>query len=207
MSEKLNFNGRPKTVDANYTATSYDPKPVANSSFFTIQPDNREAHYRFNFGSTTFDKTLPINVPVPYPVFAQWNNNQVTVKNLSTPAEATIQVGYFGTPADVSSPSSGSAVIGQFESCNIATNTSNMTLSLTCRSTNSVMIAIIQGGQLPVFVALNTDNLPPIFDQVPNLVKVAGNNWSTNNNWFGATLSMVNVSLTDKSTDVEINLT
>ena len=201
------FNRPPIKVGPNGSVNSDDPVPVASTSIFTVQPTNIEANYQVQYGSTFFSKPIPSGTPIPYPISKEWNSNAVTIKNLSQKSEGEIVVGYFGMPEVVTDPVS-SAELGQYQLCSIKTKTSPMTLSLTNRTSNSLLVAVIQGGSQPNFIALNTpsDNLPPVYQSVPNFSNVDGNNWSITHNWYGATLTIINLCLTTVGdTMVEVN--
>lgn len=201
------FNKPPIEVGPNGSVSSEKPVPVASTSIFTVQPTNIAANYQVQYGSTFFSKPIPSGTPIPYPISKEWDNNAVTIKNLSQASEGNIFVGYFGMPEVVKDPVS-SAELGQYQLCSIKTKTSPMTLSLTNRTSNSLLVAVIQGGNQPNFIALNTpsDNLPPVYQDVPNFSNVSGNNWNITHNWYGATLTIINLCLTTVGdTMVEVN--
>ncbi|WP_035240586.1 hypothetical protein [Desulfobacter vibrioformis] len=191
------FNRPPIEVGPNGSVSSDNPVPVASTSIFTVQPTNIAANYQVQYGSTFFSKPIPSGTPIPYPISKKWDNNAVTIKNLSQASEGNIFVGYFGMPEVVTDPVS-SAKLGQYQLCSIKTKTSPMTLSLTNRTSNSLLVAVIQGGSQPNFIALNTpsDNLPPVYQDVPNFSNVSGNTWDVTYNWYGATLTIINLCLT-----------
>jgi len=201
------FNKPPIEVGPNGSVSSEKPVPVASTSIFTVQPTNIAANYQVQYGSTFFSKPIPSGTPIPYPISKEWDNNAVTIKNLSQASEGNIFVGYFGMPEVVKDPVS-SAELGQYQLCSIKTKTSPMTLSLTNRTSNSLLVAVIQGGNQPNFIALNTpsDNLPPVYQDVPNFSNVSGNNWNITHNWYGSTLTIINLCLTTVGdTMVEVN--
>lgn len=193
----LYFNRYPMNVGPNKSVTSTDPVPVASTSILTVQPTNIAAEYQVQYGSNFFSKSIPSGTPIPYPMSKEWNSNAVTIKNLSQKSEGEIFAGYYGMPEYVDRPVT-SANLDQYQLCSIKTTTAPMTLSLTNRTSNSVLVAVIQGGSQPNFIALNTpsDTLPPVYQDVPNFVSVPGNNWSVDHNWYGATLTVINLCLT-----------
>jgi len=84
------FNRPPIEVGPNGSVSSDNPVPVASTSIFTVQPTNIAANYQVQYGSTFFSKPIPSGTPIPYPISKEWDNNAVTIKNLSQASEGNI---------------------------------------------------------------------------------------------------------------------
>ncbi|OZG73963.1 hypothetical protein BTA51_09290 [Hahella sp. CCB-MM4] len=212
MTTPLSLNNRPVGLPATQSADTTNPTSTADSSFFVIQPTNLEATYRVQSGATTLPSSIappiPAGQPIPYPISTQWSNNRVTITNTSGDNSANFDVGYFGMPAVLPYCNGSSANIQQYGVVSFRTPAQTRTLQIKAR--DPALVAILQGANPPAFVALNIDK-GALSTPYKNLIDSnqlsaeSDNTYSVSANFFGATLTVVNVSI-GANTDVEVSL-
>ena len=98
--------------------------------------------------------------------------------------------------------SSSSKNVDQYKSIGGQSTSVIQTLTLTARSQSATLALVIVGANKPVPVFLNTKkgDLPPIWQTLDNAVFEAGNTYQESKNFFGQTIYIVNLSLTEDAT-------
>lgn len=165
----------------------------------TITPSgNFEAKYRVDYGGSNVGGTAPEGSPIPYPWCQKWANSSIKVNNLNTQEDQSFWAGLYGFNQNPTKPLE-NVDIGQYESAGKQTSSGNMTLTLTNRSANSVLLIYIVGSNAPQCIALNTDpdNLPPQYQNLGDFFKaVKENTFQVSKNWYGQYMYVINLSLT-----------
>lgn len=208
MTTPLQLNNAPQELRAGKTAASTNPEAVANSSFFIIQPTNLEVTYSVQSGSVNPQgPEIPAGQPIPYPVIAEWNNNQVSITNTSMANEAPFKIGYYGMPETLNVCNSGNTEINQYGSTSFETRADTQTLTL--KSTQPAMVGLLIGNDKPLFIALNVkgDVLKGPYAQLvanSQLVANPGNTYQLSNNFFAKTITLINVSTGNESVQVSL---
>ena len=201
-TQDMRLNVPPVKVAANESTVTNVPTEGYN--VISITPNgNYAAQAQLLYGGSSQIQHIPAGTPVIYPVIQSFGDNTVKVNNLNTQQGTTLLAGWYAlsTSPDeklVNRPTN----VNQYRSIGAQTSSGIQALTLEARSTQATLALLIVGGNKPVPVFLNTDknNLPPAWQNLDNAIFEIGNTYQVSKNFYGQTMYIVNVSLTDGAT-------
>jgi len=202
QTREMLMNTTPVVVEANdKTQTN---QATEGYNVFTIAPrGNFSVDALLTYGADSKVQQIPAGCPLPFPIIQQFNNSIVNISNRNTQENTALLSGWFALST---SPNfllqNNPTELKQYKSAGVQATSGIQTLTLTARSVSASLAIVIVGANKPVPVFLNTNkaDLPPAWQNLENAVFETGNTFQETKNFFGQTVYIVNVSLTEEAT-------
>ncbi len=201
MSLSIELNSMPIKVPNSGSVSTAQATEGYNVITIT-PPGNYSANSLIKYGGNSKTISVPPGSPVLYPLIQSFNNSMVEVQNNNTQEGQAIEAGWYSLSHSPTCPlSSSNTKVDQYVSIGGQSSSSIQTLTLTARTTSATLALLIVGGNkpVPVFLNINKQNLPPIWQTLDGAIYEDGNTYQVSKNFYGQYVYLVNLSLTNDS--------
>lgn len=199
---KLKLNKEPIEVKFGKTV----PTSVRTEGYnvITISPSNQySTSAQVAYGADTKPVNIPQGTKVLFPLIKDFENSLVEVTNQNDQDNTSLMAGWYGLSSapDVKISNKNKKVV-QYKSIGGQTSSGNQTLKITVTSTDATLALIIIGDNkpIPVFFNVKKTELPPQWEEIDNAVFPGSSTYSDSRKFFGQTIFIVNLSLTEDAT-------